>query len=134
MSEKSKLDIGFKWRAAGFLLTIGAFVFVFAFFARPLRQLIRESFMQRVTSAHYEVLCPPGAIFPYAMRQFATQRESLFTTLDRKLNDAASNAEIRVIFYPDSSAPVFTGSASYEVTGTTIRARINGTNGPAPQL
>ena len=133
-AKPKKSESGFSTRTAAIVLGLAALAAVLVSFARPLRQFIRESFMQRVTSAHYEVLCPPGAIFPDAMRQFAAQRESLFTTLDRKLNDAASNAEIRVIFYPDSSAPVFTGSAPYEVAGTTIRARINGPNGPAPQL
>src|SRR5579862_7585545 len=129
MSEKSKLDIGFKWRAAGFLLTIGAFVFVFAFFARPLKQLIRESFMQRVTSTHYEILCPPGAMKPEAMRDFAAQREPLFTTLNQRLNGAASNAELRIIFYLDASA--LAATAPFEVSGTTIRALLNG---PPAQL
>src|SRR5258708_2379310 len=91
-------------------------------------QSVREYFMRRATSAHYEILCPPGAMSPETMMQFASQREPLFTALDRKLNDAASNTEIRIVFYPDSAGPVATASTPgpYTVTGTTVRTRING--------
>ncbi len=84
--------------------------------------------MQRVTSAHYEILCPPGAMTPEAMRDFAAQREPLFATLNQRLNGAGSNAEIRIIFYPDASALAATESAAapYEVTGATIRTTLNG--------
>lgn len=119
---------GFSKAAAAAILGIAALAAILAIFAGPLRQFIRESFMQRVTSAHYEILCPPGAMSPETMRQFAEQRETLFTALDRKLDDAGSNAEIRVIFYPDSPPPMATTSTPqpYRVTGTTIRTKING--------
>src|SRR5258708_30826023 len=77
---------------------------VVVLFARPPRRYIRESLMQSVTSAHYRVLCPPGALSQAAMTQFATQREPLFASLNGKLNDVGSNAEIRVIFDPDFNA------------------------------
>jgi hypothetical protein len=97
-------------------------------FAGPLRRFIRESLMQSVTSAHYQILCQPGAMSQQTMTQFAEQRESLFSGLDRKLNDAASNAEIRVILDPEFRA---TGASAgraqpYEVTGTTIRTKLSG--------
>ena len=119
---------GFSKTAAAVVLSVATLGVVLVFFARPLRQFIRESLMQRVTSAHYEILCPPGAMTPEAMRQFAVVREPLFTTLDKKLDDAGSNAEIQVIFYPDSSPPVATASTPqpYTVTGSTIRTGMNG--------
>jgi hypothetical protein len=50
----------------------------------------------------------------------------LFTALDRKLGDADSNAEIRIIF--DSDSPVETASTEqpYAVSGTTIRTKLDG--------
>jgi hypothetical protein len=102
-------------------------------FAGSLRRYIRESRMQSVTSARYQVLCPPGSLSQQTMLQFAEQRESLFAGLDRKLNDAASNAKIRVILDPDFRATdAAVGTAqTYEVTGTTIRTKLSGA---LPQL
>jgi len=53
--------------------------------------------------------------------------------VDRKLNDAASNSEIRVIFDPEfKAAAASTGVAqTYDVTGTTVRT---GLSGRVPQL
>jgi hypothetical protein len=133
MIGKNASQRGFsKWSAA-VILVLAALCAVFPFFARPLRRFIRESFMQRVTSAHYEILCPPGAMKPEVMRDFAAQREPLFTILNQRLNGAGSNAEIRIIFYPDASALAATegAAAPYEVTGTTIRTIFNG---PPAQL
>ena len=114
-------------------LTFVALAVLIVFFAGSLRRYIRESLMQSVTSAHYQVLWPPGASSPDAMRQFALQRESLFVALDRKLNDTASNREIRVILDPNFRAtPAEAGKAQpYDVTGTTIRSELNGA---VPQL
>jgi hypothetical protein len=119
---------GFSKGTVTVALSLAALAGAAGFFARPLRQFLRESFMQRVTSAHYEILCPPGAMTPETMRQFAEQREPLFTALDRKLDDAGSNAEIQIIFYPDLPPPLSTASTPqpYTVTGTAIRTRING--------
>ncbi len=119
--------------SAAIALGLAAFCVVLSFFVRPLRRFIRESFMQRVTSTHYEILCPPRAMTPEAMRNFASQREPLFTTLSQRLNGAGSNAEIRIIFYPDASALATAegAGATYEVTGTTIRTILNG---PPAQL
>src|SRR3979490_1166358 len=102
-------------------------------FGHALRRYVRESLMQRVTSAHYQVLCPPGALSQEAMTQFATQREMLFVAVDRKLNDAASNSEIRVLFDPDFKAGAAStgGAQAYDVTGTTVRTRLSGR---VPQL
>jgi hypothetical protein len=67
------------------------------------------------------------------MTQFASQWAPLFASLNGKLNNAASNAEIRVIFDPEFKAagtPANTPQA-YEVTGTTIRT---GLSGGVPEL
>src|ERR1700704_1995108 len=124
---------GFGKVGAAFALACLALALIVIVFARPLRRYVRESLMQRVTSAHYQVLCPPGALSQEAMTQFATQREMLFVALNRKLNDAASNSEIRVIFDPDFKAgAASTGVAeAYDVTGTTVRI---GLSGQVPQL
>jgi hypothetical protein len=62
------------------------------------------------------------------MTQFATQREPLFTSLNGRLNDVASNAEIRVIFDPDFKASSATANPEqpYEVTGATVRTLLRG--------
>jgi len=109
--------------AAVFALFFLALLIVVIVFARPLRRYVRESLMQSVTSAHYRILCPPGALSQEAMAQFATRREPLFTSLNAKLHDVASNAEIRVIFDPEfkpSAAPTGTDQP-YAVTGLTVR-------------
>jgi hypothetical protein len=118
---------------AAFALACLALALIVIVFARPLRRYVRESLMQRVTSAHYQILCPPGALSQAAMTQFASQREMLFVAVDRKLNDAASNSEIRVIFDPEfKAAAASTGVAqTYDVTGTTVRI---GLSGRVPQL
>ncbi len=61
------------------------------------------------------------------MTEFASQRESLFSMLDRKLGDADSNAEIQIIFNTDSP-PVKTAGTEqpYAVSGTTIRTKLDG--------
>jgi hypothetical protein len=124
---------GFSKAGAGLSLACVALVMIVVFFARPLRRYARESLMQSVTSAHYHVLCPAGAMSSETISQFASQREPLFASLDRKLNDAASNAEIRLIFDPDFSATNTSANMTqfYEVTGTTIRTRLSG---KVPQL
>jgi hypothetical protein len=66
------------------------------------------------------------------MEHFALERESLFAALDRKLNDAASNTEIRLVFDPEFKATDTLGTTQvYEVTGTTVRTMLSGR---APQL
>jgi hypothetical protein len=114
-------------------LTMAAIAALLFFWGGPLLRFVRESLMQRVTSAHYVILCPPGALSPNAMTEFATQREPLFASLNRKLSDAESNLEIRVIF--DHGFPGMPGGGAgdpvYLVSGTTIRAKLNDT---IPQL
>src|SRR3979490_3396043 len=80
-------------------------------FGHALRRYVRESLMQRVTSAHYQVLCPPGALSQEAMTQFATQREMLFVAVDRKLNDVSLASGLMRILAPDFKA----GAASWRV-------------------
>jgi hypothetical protein len=124
---------GFSRLGAVLGLTCLVLVVLIGFFAGSMRRFIRESLMQSVTSAHYQILCPPGALSQQTMIQFAEQRESLFARLDRKLNDAASNAEIKAILDPDFRATDTTAGMAqpYEVTGTTIRTKLSGS---LPQL
>src|SRR6266576_1330900 len=133
MIFKAPTERGFGKVGAAFALACVLLAVIVVFIGRPLRRYVRESLMQNVTSAHYQVLCPPGALSQEAMTQFATQREMLFMAVDRKLNDPASNAEIRVIFDPDFKAGASsTGAAqTYEVTGATVRT---GLSGRVPQL
>src|ERR1700687_497230 len=128
MIAEAPSERGFGKAGAVFALACVAFVLIVVFFSRPLRRYVRESFMQSVTSTHYQVLCPAGALSQEAMTQFATQRETLFVAVDRKLNDVASNAEIRLIFDPDFKASgARTGAAqTYEVTGPTVRTLLRG--------
>jgi hypothetical protein len=99
-----------------------------------LRRLVRESLMQRVTSAHYEILCPTGALTQDAMKDFATHREALFAALDKKLSDADSNKEIRIVFDTEfSGAPVGADSEPpYSASGLTIRTKLDGHNPRLP--
>ena len=109
-----------------FSVLMVALVVLAAIGARPLRRYLRESLMQSVTSAHYRVLCPPGALSQAAMTQFATQREPLFTSLNAKLNDVASNAEIRVIFDPEFRMPAAGAEETFRVSGATVRTALPG--------
>jgi hypothetical protein len=119
---------GFSKAAAAFLLLVLLLAALLGFYGRLMRRFVRESLMQRVTSAHYEIRCLPGAMSQETMTQFATQRESVFSALDRKLGEADSNAEIRIIFDSNSPIPVETASTPqpYTVSGTTIRTKLDG--------
>jgi hypothetical protein len=116
-----------------FALSVAAIAIALLFFGATLRRFVRESLMQRVTSSHYEILCPPGDLSQAAMTDFATAREPVFTALDKKLGDTESNLEIRIIFDPNFSAqpPDAAGQQPYSVSGTTIRTKLNGLS---PQL
>jgi hypothetical protein len=128
MRSEAPSEGGLGKAGAVFSLLCLALLVGVVFFAQPLRRYIRELLMQSVTSAHYRVLCPPGALSQAAMTQFATQREPLFTSLNEKLNDVASNAEIRVLFDPDFKASSAAASPEqlYEVTGATVRTLLRG--------
>ena len=116
-----------------YLLAVAAIVLALPFFFSAIRRFVRESLMQRVTSVHYEILCPPQALTQDAMVKFAAQREHLFNALNKKLGDADSNKEIRVIFDPKFTpdAPITTGRQPYAVSGTTIRTELKS---DTPQL
>ena len=133
MTAKAASERGVIRPLAVFFLAIAAIAATFFFFGGTFRRFLRESLMQRVTSAHYEILCPPGALTQKTMTEFAIQREPWFAALNKKLGDAGSNAEIRIVF--DSKFPIpppgETGQQAYRVTGTTIRANLEG---PAPKL
>ena len=126
MTEPSHSRRGFS-RLFALLTVMAAVLIALLLYGSNVRRFVRESLMQRVTSSHYEILCPPGALSQAAMTQFATQREPLFAALDKKLSDAASNSEIRVIFDPKFPAPSdATGPQPYSVTGTTVRTKLSG--------
>ncbi len=93
--------------------------------SNPLRHWIREARVQR--TAHYDVVYPAGTIRKEALRQFLSQRESLFATLNERLGGKASSARLRIIFDPEFSPKVSEPSAAefYSVDGLTIRARLN---------
>jgi hypothetical protein len=113
-----------------FSLTVAGFAVALLIFGTTIRRFFRESLMQRVTSAHYEILCPTGSLLQETMMDFATRRETVFTNLDKRLGDADSNMDIRIIFDPDFPAPPSddTGQQPYSVTGTTIRTILKGQN------
>ncbi|HET6145093.1 MAG TPA: hypothetical protein VFE02_16405 [Candidatus Acidoferrales bacterium] len=116
-----------------YLLGFAAVVLALPFFFGTIRRFVRESLMQRVTSVHYEILCPPKALTRDAMLKFATQREYLFNALNKKLSDADSNKEIRVIFDPKFKPDPLdtTGRQPYSVSETTIRTELKS---DTPQL
>jgi hypothetical protein len=128
MKSEASSECGLGKLGAVFSLLCLALLLGALFFAQPLKRYVREFLMQSVTSAHYRVLCPPGALSQAAMTQFATQREPLFTSLSGKLNDVASNAEMRVIFDLDfkASSAVASPEQLYEVTGATVRTLLHG--------
>ncbi len=128
MTEKAPSERGFGKPLAVFFLSVAAIAVPLFIYFSPLSEFVRESLMQRVTSAHYEILCPAGALSQNAIMEFATQRELLFTALDKKLGDADSNQEIRVVFDPNLRGPLpqaltFGGTQIVFVSGTTIRAK-----------
>ena len=128
MIFEAPTERGFGKVGAAFVLACVVLAVIVVLFGHALRRYVRESLMQRVTSAHYQVLCPAGALSQEAMTQFATQREMLFVAVDQKLNDAASNSEIRVIFDPDFKPGAASSGAAqtYEVRGATVRTGLRG--------
>src|SRR5665213_1013384 len=125
-ADKSRSERGSGKLWVVYLLGIFAVVLALPFFFGAIRRFVRESLMQRVTSAHYEILCPPKALTQDAMVKFAKQREHLFNALNQKLGDADSNKEIRVIFDPKfkPDTPDASGRQSYSVSGSTIRTEL----------
>jgi hypothetical protein len=128
MTENASPERGFGKLLTVVFPTIAVLVVSVLIFFSPLPRFVRESLMQRVTSAHYRILCPPGTLSQKAMADFASQREPQFTRLNKKLRDADSNSEIRIIL--DPNFPVQTtgenGEPPFTVTGTTIRTTLNG--------
>jgi hypothetical protein len=127
MMQSSNAQRGFSKPLAAFFLVVAVIGVSIISYGAILRRFVRESLMQRVTSSHYEVLCPPRALSQDSMTEFAMGREALFTSLNRKLGDSESNLEVRVIFDPEFPVPRVDQSASqpYSVTGTTIRTVLN---------
>lgn len=117
-----------KWVAILFVCS-AAFTVTDLLYGSRLVRVARESFMQSVTSGHYEVLSPKGALTPAAMAEFAAQREPLFATLNKKLGNTGSSARIRVVFDPKLPPAPSTdiSQPTYSVDGTTVRTRLNGT-------
>jgi hypothetical protein len=133
MTAKAPSERGLSKPFAIIFVSTAAITVALLMFSSPLTRFVRESLMQRVTSAHYEILCPPGALPEGAMKEFAMKREILFTALDKKLRDADSNGEIRIVFDPNFPGPPPSeiGQQLYSVTGTTIRSN---PMGKTPQL
>ena len=105
MTSYSSSQRGFSKPLTIISLSIAAIAVAVFFFGGTIRRIVRESLMQRVnTSAHYEILCPAGAFTQSAMTVFATNREPLFTALDKKLGGAGSNMTIRIVFDATFSA------------------------------
>jgi hypothetical protein len=133
MMDKASSQRGFIKPLAIVMLSVAGIVAGFFFYGATLRRFVRESLMQRVTSSHYEILCPPGALSQSDMTEFATQREPLFNALDKKLGDADSNAEIHMIFDPQFPVPLDeTSQQPYSVAGLTIRTKLKGHNAYVP--
>jgi hypothetical protein len=132
-ADKSRSERGNGKLWLFYLLSIAAVVLALPFFFGTIRRFVRESLMQRVTSVHYEILCPPKALTQNAMVKFATQREHLFNALNKKLGDADSNRELRVVFDPQfkPDTPDTAGRQPYSVSGTTIRTELKS---DTPQL
>ncbi len=116
-----------------FILLIAATVVVSFVWGGAIRRFVRESRMQRVNSAHYEILYSPDSLSRHAATKFASDREALFAALNKKLAGADSNLKIRIVFDPNFRAPSSGESAgpAYAVTGATIRTRVEAHN---PQL
>jgi hypothetical protein len=123
-----------KWVAILFVCS-AAFTVTDLFYGSRLVRFVRESFMESVTSGHYEILSPKGALTPAAMATFAAQREPLFSTLNKKLGNAGSSARIRVVFDPKLPPAPSTdiSQPTYSVDGMTIRTRLNGTTLRLPE-
>jgi hypothetical protein len=134
LTHRSKSERGISRTVAIVTLAIAAILGGLLMVGRPVIRFVRESFMQRVASAHYEILWPQGTASLDAMSQFAQRRETLFTDLDKKLGGVGRNTKIRIVFEPRLTAQTGSehGEASYAVDGATIRTHL--TNAQSPQL
>ena len=129
MTAKVISERGFGKPLAVFFLSTAAIALFLFYFGGNMRRFVRESLMQRVTSAHYEILCPPGSLSQDAVTTFAKQREPLFAALDKKLRDAGSNSMIRIIFDHAFAGSLPSDSElmpTYSVSGETIRTKLRG--------
>ncbi len=133
MTTKGPSERGFVKSSAIVYLGGVALVIALYFYGGTILQFGRETLMRRATSAHYEILCPPWALSPNSVKEFAAQREFVFKRLNKKLDDAGSNVEIRIVFNPNYSDRQSSdaGARTYSVAGTTIRAKLIGR---VPQL
>ncbi len=134
MTAAKRSERGFSKPLAIFSLCAVTIAAALVFYGSVLRRFVRETFMQSVTSTHYEILCPPRALPQITMEEFAKHREPLFAALDKKLGDADSNVEIRIIFDPTFPAATVNDprEQNYSVSGTTIRTKLNGQNVQLP--
>jgi hypothetical protein len=126
MRDNSISEHGFSKALSIVSLCVVGIVVAFYAFGGPIRRLIRESLMQRETSAHYEILYPAETLSPDALKQFTTQRESLLEQFDKKLGEAGSSARIHIVFDPAYSMAKSeqSGEEPYSVYGTTIRTKL----------
>jgi hypothetical protein len=119
---------------AMFFVFVAAIAAALFYHGGALLPFVRESFMQRATSAHYEILCPRGALSQGAMEDFANSMETSFASMNKKLDGAAANVKIRIVFENEfvQHLPIERDPGTfYLVSGRTIRATLDGKN---PQL
>jgi hypothetical protein len=117
-----------------FSVFVAAIATALFFFGGAILPLVRESFMHRVTTAHYEIRFRSGTLSQDTMENFAGSRETSFAAMNKKLDGAASNVKIRIVFdneffrnWPDERGP----GTLYAVSRRTIRATLEGRS---PQL
>jgi hypothetical protein len=129
MNEKASSERGFSKLLSTLFLAIAAILVAIAIFFSPLPRFIRESFMQRATSAHYEILCPRDSLSQDAMEDFARARETSFAAMNKKIGDTASDVKIRIVFdneffrdWPGDRGP----GTLYWVSRRTIHATFRG--------
>ncbi len=129
MTKSPVHERGFSKPLAIFSLSIAAIAVALLFFGGTIRRFVRESLMQRVTSAHYEILCPPGALSQRRHDGIRNAKGALVHELWTK----SSAMPIQTWKSASSSIPIFLGrrlarlrQQPYSVTGTTIRTRLNG--------
>jgi hypothetical protein len=97
--------------------------------------LVREAYLHRVTSAHYEILFRSGTLSQDVMENFASSRETLFAAMNKKLEGAAAKVKIRIVFDNElfRYLPDERGPGTlYAVSGKTIRATLEGMNPQVP--
>lgn len=126
MTSSDRSHRGFAKPSTVLFLFAAAVFVVLLFCSRAIVRFVHETLMLRVTSAHYQIRFPRGALSPDAVTEFARRREPLFAALNKKLGGADSNIEIRIVFDPKLPVPLSSDPSQpfYTVTGLTIRSKL----------